>query len=178
MGKFLKKKRYVEKIIINYNMKNLKLFENFLSTTPLPIEEAVERSMSGSKKPILLLTNGSGARETAPVADDLGGFLCYLDIQFMSIEDLEGLPSPDGKTYLPQFLPYGESNSPIILLFSGAARANRQVLNFLMNLAITRKTRDYTLPENCIVVMSLSLADRDAEHFGNALMDRFILAKG
>jgi hypothetical protein len=170
-------------------MKNLKLFEDFgdPKSLALPLEEAVEKSMSGSKKSILLLTDGPGVQEAAQVADDLGALLIHIDAGLITPEVFgrpemtadrravySGRPgmhrSPSG---IPQFLPYGEFSSPMILLFSGVNKASGQVLNSLMNLVTRRKTGNYTLPENCIIIVS----DSDAEDLGPAMMDRVILAK-
>jgi hypothetical protein len=170
-------------------MKNLKLFEDFgdSESLALPLEEAVEKSMSGSKKSILLLTDGPGVQEAAQVADDLGALLIHVDAGLITPE-MFGKPemtadggavypgrpgmhrSPSG---IPQFLPYGTFSSPMILLFSGISEASSQVLNSLMNLVTRRKVGNYTLPENCILVMSTS----DAEELSPAMMDRVILAK-
>lgn len=170
-------------------MKNLKLFEDFgdEESLALPLEEAVEKSMSGSKKSILLLTDGSGAHEAAQVADDLGALLIHVDAGLITPEAFgkTEMTSDGGAVYpgrpgmhrspsgIPQFLPYGEFSSPMILLFSGTNNASSQVLNSLMNLVARRKTGNYTLPENCILIMSTS----DAEELNPAMMDRVILAK-
>lgn len=170
-------------------MKNLKLFEDFgdAESLALPLEEAVEKSMSGSKKSILLLTDGSGVQEAAQVADDLGALLIHVDVELITPE-MFGKPemtadrravypgrpgmhrSPSG---IPQLLPYGEFSSPMILLFSGVNKASGQVLNSLMNLVTRRGVGSYTLPENCILVVTAS----DAEELSPAMMDRVILAK-
>ena len=153
-------------------MKNIKEYSNFSlnemdfdSSSNHPMEQnetltsAIRTSMR-SKKPVLLSVapEDSATAEAAQSADSLGATLILIDTAFMDPVDF-GLPAIGGGTVPPSFLPYGSSKDPIILLFNYVNRTNRQVLQKVMELAFTRGLGEYTLPENCIVVLSTSSSD-------------------
>ena len=176
-------------------MKNLKLFEEFSSqgsSSLLPLAEVVQNSMRRSyKKPILLVTDGTGEYEADQVADDLGMDLIYVDASMVGPE-IFGMPriaqsmqgGNRGATYygrpsgfrdqgVPTSLPSSDSKDPMILLISGIDKADKEVFNSVMKLAAFKKTGNYTLPENCILVATVS----DPEELDFAIQDRFLMAK-
>jgi len=163
--------RYISKIK-KKSMKNIRNYSNFSlnemdldSSSNYPMEQnetltsAIRKSMR-SKKPVLLSVapEDSPAAEAAQSADSLGATLICIDAPFMDPMDF-GIPAIGGGIVPPSFLPYGSSKDPIILLFDNVNRTNRQVLQSVMKLASTRRLGEYTLPENCIVVLSTSSSD-------------------
>ena len=114
----------------------------------------------------------SGAAEAAQSADDLGATLILIDAAFVNPEDF-GIPAIGGGYGPPSFLPYGSSKAPMILLIHDLNRANRQILAKVMKLASTRGLGEYTLPENCTLVLSISSPDEGEAYMGS-IADKFI----
>jgi hypothetical protein len=175
-------RRYIGQIKNNQPMKNIKNYGTFsLNETDLdsplhPMEQkltltgAIERSMR-TKAPILFIS-GKPAAEAAQAADDLRATLISIDAEFMRPEGF-GIPAIGGGYGPPSFLPYGSSKDPMILLIYDLNRANRQVLRAAKKLASVRGLGEYTLPENCTIVLSFSSPD-EAETYMGLRMDNFI----
>ena len=155
-------------------MKNLKLYESFMSG--LPLEKAIGQSME-SGRPVLL----SAAPDTRAVAavakeaDNIGCPMIHVDCARLAPEDIEIPSLRDEKTVLTPavWLPYDNSGGPIILLLDEINRAGRQVLDKLMKLAYSRSLGSYSLPANCVVVLRIHSNDSSGDF---ALADRSIPA--
>lgn len=161
-------------------MKHIKLYEAFSDTMGSSLfSSAIKSALQNPEgnRPILLVSYpGKGtASMVSKEASSLGKALIYVDAPFMDAVDLRGIPQTRG-TSTPDFLPIdnGPTDGGIILF--NINRAESQVLNDIMRLAVHRRIGQYSLPDKWVVVVT-SVGTPPEISFTSSLEDRFTIVE-
>lgn len=165
------------------------------------IEKLYRSKKRGGRAKAIFIYGAPGIGKTqivAQAADNLGVGMGNLDLQFMAPEDLLGIPKvvdvkkpeydDDGKmtslgkgmtrpnptSLLPESNWNGKNDEGGILFLDEMNRANKMILNSIMQFVQLGRIADYQLPDKWVIVAAGNRpAEADVADFDFALADRF-----
>ena len=155
-------------------MKHIQIYENF--HVPVDrLEKIINKAMMDPENSTpILLTGAPGSGKTAAINSALSNTnIIFIDCEFLTMEDLV-LPSVSGGRMgsIPnQILPVdnGPDGAGGAIVFEDIDRCNRQIQQFVLNLAMSREASGYSLPDGWIIIATAG----DGGELDSAMQNRF-----
>ena len=157
----------------NQTMKHIQIYENF--HVPVDrLEKIINKAMMDPENSTpILLTGPPGSGKAAAIASVLDAEMIVIDCEFLTMQDLVTPSVSGGRTRSTpnQILPVdnGPDGAGGAIVFEDIDRCNRQIQQFVLNLAMSREASGYSLPDGWIIIATAG----DGGELDSAMQNRF-----